>query len=930
MADHPGPAVFRYAHDCFRADHRRTTLWDLFHARVRRKYIFEGEEDVMNGELPHAVVDRGWGEETRSEARMYDAETVLVMGSLFVTGQTVVNGHDMTLCSPLIIVPANLVERDGFLFARPDRRRRRINHVLLQQIGRKRLTDEAVDAVIGRLQATLSGQPITGEIASQLAEELEAGVGVDVSPLAAYPARASEKVLRRHRRETKSGIFRCVPATAVALINRSVSTRGILHELNEIAGSSKTSAPLRTLFSDANDAQGDPAPGHADVPAVLSKAQHNVLKRARTQPLSMAIGPPGTGKSFTIAAVAVEHAIRGSTVLVACKKDHAVDVVADIVDRQFGLGQCIVRAGRQDYLRDLKRYLEQVLSGVHTADAPSAKRLRAVERRVEEIRIRVSRLEKSLEADLDRHTDWGRILAAGDPGLWSRLRQRWIAWRVERGTALPERAGRLSELRSQQLRATRDLVRRKHQFNLAQLLDDHRGDLKQFLSAIRARNSGTQLQRMQQLHLPAVLHALPIWLVKMSDVSDILPLVRECFDLAIIDEASQCDVPSAIPVLHRARRALITGDPRQLRHISFLSTDRQQEIRRKHKAGENPNRPLFDYRNHSLLDVVSDALESQRDVSFLDEHFRSVPPIIEFSNERFYGGALRIMTEKPDAHRPEALRLVQTGGTRDARGVNQAEVTAIVDDVETLVESQASQPTPTSIGILSPFRAQVDALREAIRSRFTVDVIDRHDILVGTAHTFQGEERESMFLSWCVDGSGNGTARRFAERPDVFNVSVTRARSRQWSYASVDLDALGVDDLLGAYLRYVDRYAGAVSIPRVDAHDRFAEDVAAQLREEGYRVWVGLSIAGQTVDIVVETRGQYAGIDLIGYPGSFSDAIPLERYRMFGRAELTVVPLSYPDWTTDRAACIEELLTTLPSPHESASEKQEPAVRQSL
>ncbi len=119
------------------------------------------------------------------------------------------------------------------------------------------------------------------------------------------------------------------------------------------------------------------------------------------------------------------------------------------------------------------------------------------------------------------------------------------------------------------------------------------------------------------------------------------------FDLVIVDEASQCDVASALPLLYRARRAIVCGDPKQLRHLSWLREDRQAALASQHGLTAS-QRSQWNYRTHSLLDVVNGALPSQDDVVLLDEHYRSLPQIIEFSNRRFYGQALRIMTKRPD------------------------------------------------------------------------------------------------------------------------------------------------------------------------------------------------------------------------------------------------------------------------------------------
>lgn len=54
------------------------------------------------------------------------------------------------------------------------------------------------------------------------------------------------------------------------------------------------------------------------------------------------------------------------------------------------------------------------------------------------------------------------------------------------------------------------------------------------------------------------------------------------FDLVIIDEASQCAIPHVLPLLFRARRALVIGDVMQLPHVSRLNAERDAALRREH------------------------------------------------------------------------------------------------------------------------------------------------------------------------------------------------------------------------------------------------------------------------------------------------------------------------------------------------------------
>ena len=44
----------------------------------------------------------------------------------------------------------------------------------------------------------------------------------------------------------------------------------------------------------------------------------------------------------------------------------------------------------------------------------------------------------------------------------------------------------------------------------------------------------------------------------------------------VVDEASQCDIASILPLLYRSKRVVVIGDPKQLTHITPIS--RQQDL----------------------------------------------------------------------------------------------------------------------------------------------------------------------------------------------------------------------------------------------------------------------------------------------------------------------------------------------------------------
>jgi superfamily I DNA and/or RNA helicase len=404
-----------------------------------------------------------------------------------------------------------------------------------------------------------------------------------------------------------------------------------------------------------------------------------------------------------------------------------------------------------------------------------------------------------------------------------------------------------------------------------------------------------------------LLETFPIWMVNLADIASVVPFSRELFDLAILDEATQCDMASCLPVLQRAKRAVIVGDPHQLRHVSFLSRNRQRRAAERAGLDGSPAEE-YDYRDKSILDLASERIVEQSQVTLLDEHFRSVPPIIDFSNREFYRGHLKVMQERPGADFRGSLEYVFVGGRRDRSGANHEEAEILVGAVVAHVEEGERHPEGMrhSIGILSPFSAQVELLTKLLASRLSTAQVEAHELLIGSPFAFQGEERDVMFLSLAVDPNSHPASFRFLNRSDVFNVSITRARSRQRIYGSIDARDPKVKGLLGRYLEHVTRTAAQ---PRAGelaqaANDDFQQEVRAVLEQERFTVWPAYPVAGFRVDLVAERDGRLLGIDLVGHPGVYAGSFEIERYRLWNRAGLRILPLPYSAWRRDRRECL--------------------------
>jgi superfamily I DNA and/or RNA helicase len=187
----------------------------------------------------------------------------------------------------------------------------------------------------------------------------------------------------------------------------------------------------------------------------------------------------------------------------------------------------------------------------------------------------------------------------------------------------------------------------------------------------------------------------------------------------------------------RARRFILIGDDRQLPPV----------VRTRELA-------------HSMFERLK---RGAGDVTLLETQYRMHPEIMDVSNRLFYEGKLRAGVGAQDRmpHDGVPVVFIPVESHRDGRS-NPDEAEVVVDLVRSFTRDRGIPPE--SIGVVSPFRAQVVLLRQMLAgTRVTVDTVER----------FQGGERDIMILSFV---RSRGTGFVFDDRR--LNVAITRARRK--------------------------------------------------------------------------------------------------------------------------------------------------------
>jgi very-short-patch-repair endonuclease len=205
-------------------------------------------------------------------------------------------------------------------------------------------------------------------------------------------------------------------------------------------------------------------------------------------------------------------------------------------------------------------------------------------------------------------------------------------------------------------------------------------------------------------------------------------------------------------------------------------------------------------------------------VSLVDHH-RSHADIITFSNNEFYERRLRVATRydrlrTPTKGEPGVTWLdVRGRAVRPGSGgaVNAEEARAVVAKLRDLVLAKGYAGT---VGVVTPFRAQANAITEAVNADATLSAaLLKAEFLADTVHKFQGDERDVMIFSPVVaPDMPEGAIGFLRSNPNLFNVAITRARAQLIVVG--DQAACTKCDI--GYLSRFASYASSLGMDRVD------------------------------------------------------------------------------------------------------------------
>lgn len=459
-------------------------------------------------------------------------------------------------------------------------------------------------------------------------------------------------------------------------------------------------------------------------------------------------------------------------------------------------------------------------------------------------------------------------------------------------------------LRGKQKKLAVEILKNKRRTALKELLSDQKKRQRLIVhsKSLVSKKAMLQNRLLENEDFKPLLNAFPCWCTTTYAISNSLPMKPALFDVVIIDEASQCDIASCFPILFRAKKAVIVGDDKQLPHLSFLEKAKEQSFLNQYNI-DDKYQLMWRFRTNSMFDLANYYSTSP---VLLDEHFRSPKPVIEFSSKEFYGGRIKVMKQTPDDYCPVELIVVPDGRVDIDITRNTIEAEAVIKKMQDIIANDDPEH-PTSIGVLSPFRGQVDLIKKDVMQVFSLETIQKHSIEIGTAHTFQGDEKDIMLMSWAIADNSRSQSLTFLQKPNLFNVAITRARKKSINFISKAPNTIP-EGLLRDYVEYVQNAKKAFETGfKAQFKNDFEKEVWGELTAlfPDKKIQAGLEIGGVNADLIIDNLV----IELDGVEDkAVSRYSDMKKQAILERCGFKVMRVTKREWDMSKKASLDRIL----------------------
>lgn len=579
-------------------------------------------------------------------------------------------------------------------------------------------------------------------------------------------------------------------------------------------------------------------------PFGCNASQQKAVQTAFENQISVVQGPPGTGKTQTILNIIANILVRGKTVQVVSNNNSAIVNVLEKLSK-YDMGFIVALLGstanKEKFIEtqeEEKQYPENFESW-HDAETEQPLFLDKIHHQTEELKSIFSKQERLAMARQEIQAlkiEWQHYLqefstkesttklrrnsnSAALLNLWNECQQfaekeqtssfrgiaafiqrlKWLFFRFKSKTIceIPDKnfykremssiiadfqilfyQTKHSELEVEIDTLEKELANKDASEMAKQMADASMKYLKNKLFRTYGNNHDKLVFTLEDLkyNWREVQKEYPI--ILSTTFSSVSSLHRDTvYDYLIMDEASQVSVETGALALSCAKNAIIVGDTMQLPNVVTEEDKEKLDF----IANACLIKAEYDCARMSFLQSVCKVIPNVPQ-TLLREHYRCHPKIINFCNQKFYGGNLVIMTR--DKGEKDVIRAIRTAkGNHSRSHLNQREIDVIKEEVLPALSYETDE-----IGVIAPYNKQVNAVKSALEE----------SIDAATVHKFQGREKDAIIMTTVDD-----TITAFSDDPNLLNVAVSRAKQQFYLVVSGNEQPkdCNISDLI-AYIEY--------------------------------------------------------------------------------------------------------------------------------
>ncbi len=546
-----------------------------------------------------------------------------------------------------------------------------------------------------------------------------------------------------------------------------------------------------------------------DIPLLIDQSnisQKKAIINSLSSKISFIEGPPGTGKTTTILSLIANLICQNKQVIVVSKNNSAVNNIIEEYEKS-GLDPFYVRFGRKEIMETFEENAGSLLQKLKNNYCASEDLLNA-KLDLENIKLKLEIKEKELENCMK---SIGLLNELKNQKRYIDKREDTYHF----SDILSDKEKKFLRPRGnliKDINRTLSLIRKKNYRFLDKFLIKYRYHLEKenTLEKLVALNNilenlylNNELAKLDEIHLKQdtedlkeeiknlyrvyveickkyFVHCLSkniadkyekygnsnySWKTKFKLICPLILTTADAFlfnfkdyikynkkiDCIIIDEATQCDVITGLPLLYLAEQIVVVGDSKQLSAIINDKVDTKYEVDDIHQQ-----------ENNNFLKSMKSIFNFKP--ILLKEHYRCDYNIIDFCNKYYYDNELLIYTTSSY----DSMQIVNVGSQKAC----MLEGKSFYNEREIIsLEGLTQNEKIDQCFFITPFTLQ----GEKLKSKFGTEIS-------GTIHTFQGKGNDYVYFDTVLNDLNEcknhlkGAHNMFTK--ELVNVAVSRAKKK--------------------------------------------------------------------------------------------------------------------------------------------------------